>query len=146
MASNSETNLTLPSTEMKVYTIPRLSLFEWVLCFDLPSARMSRMMLRMRTARGSIWARAFECSVPSRQNCLGRIWRCGLVGGGASLGVGFEVSKGGDLGQMDLWMRSGFPSIQLPCTSWATISTTTSSQGHNNLSAVVRMKMAPRGS
>jgi hypothetical protein len=26
-------------------------------------------------------------------NCLGRIMRYGLVGGGVSLGVGFEVSK-----------------------------------------------------
>ena len=33
----------------------------------------------------------FECQVPSWWNCLGRIRGCGLVGGGVSLGVGFEV-------------------------------------------------------
>jgi hypothetical protein len=32
----------------------------------------------------------FKCLVPSLQNCLGRIRRCGLVGGGVS--VGFQKS------------------------------------------------------
>ena len=35
----------------------------------------------------------FECLVLSWWNCLERIRRRGLVGGGESLGVGFEVSK-----------------------------------------------------
>jgi hypothetical protein len=35
----------------------------------------------------------FECLVPSWWNCLGRIRRCGLFGGGVSLGVIFEVSR-----------------------------------------------------
>jgi hypothetical protein len=34
-----------------------------------------------------------EYSVPNWKNCLGRIRRRGLVGGGVSLGVDFRVSK-----------------------------------------------------
>lgn len=34
-----------------------------------------------------------ECLVPTCWNCLGRIRRDGLVGGGMTLGVSFEVSK-----------------------------------------------------
>jgi hypothetical protein len=34
-----------------------------------------------------------EHLVRSWWDCLGRIRRCGLVGGGVSLGTGFEVSK-----------------------------------------------------
>jgi hypothetical protein len=33
----------------------------------------------------------FEYLVPSWWDCLGRIRRCGLLGGGVLLGVGFEV-------------------------------------------------------
>lgn len=31
--------------------------------------------------------------VPSRQSCLGRVRRCGLVGGSVLLRLGFEVSE-----------------------------------------------------
>lgn len=35
----------------------------------------------------------FESSNCNNLNCLGKIQKCGLVGGGVLLGVGFEVSK-----------------------------------------------------
>ena len=38
-------------------------------------------------------AHRFECLGHSGWNCLGRIRRCGLAGGGVSLTVSFEVSK-----------------------------------------------------
>lgn len=34
-----------------------------------------------------------ECLAPSWWNCMGKIRRQGLVGGGGSLGVGFDVSE-----------------------------------------------------
>ena len=40
---------------------------------------------------GPSYAHIFVCLVPSEWNCLGWIRRCGLVGGGVSLEVGFEV-------------------------------------------------------
>lgn len=33
-----------------------------------------------------------RCLVPTWGNCLGRVRRCGLGGGGVSLDAGFEVS------------------------------------------------------
>ena len=35
----------------------------------------------------------FGCLVPTWWNCLGRIRRCGFIGGGMLLGIDFEVSK-----------------------------------------------------
>jgi len=64
----------------------------------------------------------FECFVPSWWNGWGRIKRCGLVGGGVSLGAGFEVSKvltisySLSLSVVCSWIRCQFsPTASAPC-------------------------------
>lgn len=39
----------------------------------------------------------FDYEVPSSRDCLGRIWRWELLGGGVSFGIGLMTSKGHEI-------------------------------------------------
>jgi hypothetical protein len=47
-----------------------------------------------------------EYLIPNWWNCLGRLRRCGLAGGGVSLGVNFEITRPSQLSScLCLWIR-----------------------------------------
>jgi hypothetical protein len=49
----------------------------------------------------------FECFVTREWDCEKRVRRCGLAGGGLSLGLSFEVSKAHARPRVSLSYRSG---------------------------------------